>query len=235
LPAKHPLKAAALRNPACTNKDILQYGFKELRMNQRSIRVLVCILALGMAASQAYSQNAPTNPPRSTTPQTPGPGTRATPAPATAGQSNAFLDQAIEINIAEIQLGRLAAAKAQNQRVKDYANMLVKDHSQALGKLQHLQGGKPAGQNTDVPLSAEHEKLRTRLAGLSGAQFDREYIDAMATGHREVVGLYEKQISSNTDKGSAELNKLVRGMLPTTKSHLQHAEQIQKTLAAPAK
>jgi putative membrane protein len=218
-------------------------------MNQRSIRVvLICFLALGIAATPAYSQNpnppnqpgnrpenVPTIPPRATTPQTPGQGTRPTSSPLTTGQNNAFLDQAIEINTAEIQLGRLAAAKSQNQRVKDYANMLVKDHSQALGKLQRLQGGKQAGQSTDVPLSTEHEKLRTRLAGLSGAQFDREYIDAMVTGHREVVSLYEKQLISNPDKGTAELNKLVREMLPTTKKHFEHAEQIQKALAAPAK
>ena len=50
---------------------------------------------------------------------------------------DSFINQAMEINSAEIQLGRIAAAKAQNDRVKSFAEMMVKDHTDALEKFRH--------------------------------------------------------------------------------------------------
>ena len=290
-------------------------------MNYRTIwaSCLCCSLALTIAttSSSAQNQNPPRDPPnqpgarQGTTPASPSitaPGQQG--RSTTSSTDDSFLSKAIEINAAEVQLGQLAATKAQNQRVKDYANMMVKEHSAALEKLQRAhhgtstvtgqssagtretsrgQGGTTTGQpgattrqpetNTgqtgtttglggagtreanrgqsgtttgqpgtvtaqrettttgspgNVPLSAEHEKLRTRLSGLSGAQFDREYIDAMVAGHREAVGLFEKQTGAakSTD---ADTTKLAQELLPTIKRHLEQAEQIQKSLSAPAK
>lgn len=236
-------------------------------MNHRRIlaSLVLCLMTWVIAAESVYSQN-PTVPPaeqRGTRPENPPtvPPTneRALPSsnPSTANESNAFLTQAIESNTAEVQLGRLAATKAQNQRVKTYADMLVKDHSAALEKLQRLQPGTRTGQTANPKPSSDHENLRSRLSGLSGAQFDREFIDAMIAAHRKAVGLFERQIgpataagrdsaagrgnNANRDKaatGSAsptEVTALARELLPTIKHHLEQAEQMQKTLAAPAK
>ena len=283
---------------------------------------LCCILALTIAATSSSAQNQnprdqpnqPGNRPETTPtpPSTTAPGQQGRPA-TTSSDDDSFLSKALEINAAEVELGRLAATKAQNKRVKDYANMLVKDQSAALEKLHRAHrntstgtvtdksgastretsrgqsgtttgqpgastrqpgtttgqtgpatdpggagtressrgqsgttpgqpGGVAAGQRQpktvgsagDVPLSAEHEQLRTRLSGLSGAQFDREYIDAMVAGHREAVGVFEKQTGAakSTD---ADTTKLAQELLPTIKRHLQQAEQIQKSLSTPAK
>src|SRR5688572_384632 len=108
------------------------------------------------------------------------------------------------------------------------------------------------GHAADVKLSSEHEMLKTRLSGLSGAQFDREYIEAMVAGHREAIGLFEKQIGTDTTASSSnrgastaresttaradtDVNQVARELLPTIKKHLEQAEQIQKSLSSPAK
>ena len=141
---------------------------------------------------------------------------------------------------AEIQLGQLASRKAQNDRVKSFGQMMVKDHTDGLSKLQRLQDSArtitstpsnqppntsnqpPNTQNRDTnpttgnkstgdtaspstssssipPLSAEHRQLMTRLEGMSGAQFDREYINAMVNGHREAVKFFEQEAGSTSN------------------------------------
>jgi len=73
-----------------------------------------------------------------------------------------FLSQAIEINEAEVEVGRLASSRAMDKRVKDFANMMVKDHTAGLQKLEKLPGGKAS-----TKLSADHDKLKTRLSDLA--------------------------------------------------------------------
>ena len=115
-------------------------------------------------------------------PPQPGPrGAVATPVPNTT-----FLDKALEINEAEVQLGQLAGTKAQSAQVKTYAEMLVRDHSAALQRLQKLQ---PDSAPSTPTLSGQHLELKTCLSGLSGASFDHAYIDAMVTGSRSLSRL----------------------------------------------
>jgi len=194
--------------------------------------LMMLTLGYGQNPPNAPSQN-PANQPTKTTPSpsTTSPANRPT-AGATSGDSSSFLSQAIEINQAEVEIGRLASSKATDKRVKSFADMMVKDHSGGLKKLQALPGG-----NNTVKLSSKHEMLKTRLSGLSGKEFDREYIDAMASGHREAVGLFEKQAGEATTPSSADskVNTVARELLPTIKKHLTEAESIQKSLAQPAK
>ena len=211
-------------------------------MSQRNhFRIFASSALVLMMLTLGYSQNPPNppsqNPANQPTKTTPAPSitspaTRPNPAGATSVDSSSFLSQAIEINQAEVEIGRLASSKATDKRVKSFADMMVKDHSGGLKKLQALPGG-----NSTVKLSSKHEMLKTRLSGLSGKEFDREYIDAMASGHREAVGLFEKQAGEATTPSSADskVNTVARELLPTIKKHLTEAESIQKSLAQPAK
>ena len=235
-------------------------------MSQRKICAILacCVLIL---ATAAFGQNQTPRAPGSAPPRDPA----TTPPRAEIDKTShpagndTFLSKAIEINMAEVEVGKLASKKAQNPRVKSYAEMLVKDHSAALTKLQKMHTAK-------VDLSAEHQQLKTKLNGLSGAQFDREYMDAMVSGHREAVGLFEQQIASNppssntssttgrpstsapntstttttagrqstANKSTAgasanNVNDVARELLPTIRKHLEEGEQIQKNLSQPAR
>src|SRR6185295_3255098 len=117
------------------------------------------------------------------------------------GGSQVFLDTAIEMNYAEVQLGQLAAAKAENPKVKAYADVLVKDHSAALEKLQKFRT-----EQVTPSLNSEHKKLKETLSGKSGAQFDREYVDAMVRDHRSSIRLFEQQILWSSTGESSNRN-----------------------------
>ena len=211
---------------------------------ERSVKLFVgCFLALAVPAL-LWGQNLPSNspadgqqPPAQLGPlgQTPPPrpGARGD-AAATLTPAANFLNSAIEINTAEVQLGQLATTKAQSDKVKMYAVMLVKDHSAALDKLQKLQS---SGNRANPPLSSGHQDLKTRLYGQSGAQFDRTFMDAMVTGHRDAMKLFEQEIAASPSRPQSpskptdsEVLAVAKELLPSIKHHLEEAEKIQKGL-----
>jgi predicted outer membrane protein len=165
--------------------------------------------------------------------------------------------QAVQINLAEIEAGKIAAKKAQNPRVKEFADMIVKDHTQALAKLRPLPGGELSGVKPD----GKHQQAAERLGKLSGAEFDREYMDAMVHGHREALMFFERHShgqpaangQSDSKSGTAragepgvkqkpdahapsgaeynpEFSKVAAKLVPTVRQHLQMAEQIYQEL-----
>ena len=117
-----------------------------------------------------------------------------------------FLSNAMEMNQAEIRISDLAAKKAQNPRVKQYAQMLVKDHTQSLEKIRQLRDARLADAASaktpgnadvktfnDVQLNTQHQRALDKLSGLSGADFDREYIIIMVRDHQSAVRAFEAQ------------------------------------------
>jgi putative membrane protein len=157
-----------------------------------------------------------------------------------------FLNQAMEMNTAEVQLGKMAATKAQDSRVRNFAEMMVKDHNQALDKIRTLwdDRSKATGNHSrrNDQINAEHKRVSQRLNKLSGADFDREYMTIMVREHRAALRAFELQShahgygrNSNT---SANVNYMkdtdtaafASEMLPTIRQHLQRAEEIQKEM-----
>jgi putative membrane protein len=73
----------------------------------------------------------------------------------------------------------------------------------------------------------EQRDLHERLSKLSGAEFDREYIDAMLNAHQKAVDAVEEKA---TDGDNAEVKQWAASTLPTLKQHLERAKQIQANL-----
>ena len=126
-----------------------------------------------------------------------------------------FLTKVIELNATEVRMGELADMKAQDSRVKAYAQMLVRDHTENLTKANDLLSARqatsgaaaktaPSTKNAaDVKLTQEHQRLYDRLSNLSGADFDREFMTAMVNGHREAILMFEAQTHAHGYKLSS--------------------------------
>src|SRR4051794_8931945 len=61
---------------------------------------------------------------------------------------NGFITKAMESSYAEVRLGCLAQSKAQDPQVKDFATMMIDDHSQALQRLHSMNGAVADTTNT---------------------------------------------------------------------------------------
>jgi predicted outer membrane protein len=99
--------------------------------------------------------------------------------------AGAFIAEMAEDGMAEVQLGKLAAERASNADVKEFAQMMVQHHSKANEELKKI-----AGQLKVTPptsLNQKHQALAAKLSKLQGAEFDREYMAEMVLGHEEVV------------------------------------------------
>lgn len=158
-----------------------------------------------------------------------------------AGEIQEFVQQAASGNLAEVELGQLAARRSQNNDVRQFAQRMVQDHTKALDQLRSA----ASGANITVPaaLSPEHQETRQQLSGLQGEEFDREYMKVMVDEHETMVDLLEGRSDvagkqpgaaspSNAQQGGglAPLNSWASQTLPIVQEHLDHARQIEQRL-----
>jgi len=132
-----------------------------------------------------------------------------------------FVTKASAAGLAEVNLGNLAKDRASSPHVKDFAQHMVTDHTKAnaeLLKLADAKGLKPASRMDET-----HEKLATKLAGLKGADFDKEYMKAMVKDHEDAVSLFEHASKGVDDK---DLQAWAGKTLPTLKEHLEMAKKV---------
>lgn len=135
-----------------------------------------------------------------------------------------FASQAAIISKAEIELGQLALKNTQDEKVRTYAQRMVKDHSAADKKLQAI----AAKENLQLPqsLDKEHESLKSKLQGLKGEDFDRAYVQAMAKGHDKAVALFES--ASQQPQMPGELKQFAASTLPTLEQHQEMARSLNE-------
>ena len=150
------------------------------------------------------------------------------------GDARQFSTQATKRGAGEIELGRLASERAQNPDVKRFAQMMVQDHSKSLEALKQTITSHGGTVNTELP--DETEELLNKLKTLRGADFDRDYMDAMVNAHQEMKGLVSGRISdakrmTTSPSGlEAAVNQWAEKALPTVERHLAQAEEIRNAL-----
>ncbi|XYJ10111.1 DUF4142 domain-containing protein [Telluria sp. B2] len=132
-----------------------------------------------------------------------------------------IMDMAM-VNMAEIEMGKLAQSKSQNPEVKTYAQQMIDDHTKALQEVQTVAQAK--GVTLPTELDAKHKAMSAKLEKLSGDAFDREYMKVGGVAsHKEAHKLLQKNQKSAKD---AEVKGLATKMLPTVEQHLKAAQQM---------
>jgi putative membrane protein len=132
-----------------------------------------------------------------------------------------FLMDAAMGGMLEVELGRLATQQGTSDAVKQFGQRMVDDHSKANEELMSLAQSK--GITLPTTIDEKHKKDMTKLSGLSGAEFDREYSKMMLSDHRKDVSEFEKQSTRGTD---ADLKAFASKTLPTLQEHLRMAEAL---------
>jgi putative membrane protein len=182
---------------------------------------LLALLALGLMCAGCTSTNKASTP--DTTAQ-PNSGAAAS-SPSTSSEQD-FVTKAAQGNSAEIELGKIVAAKSKNPSVKKFAQMMVKDHTTALNELQELAQTKNLNFSDDLPDDAK--ALQTKLSSDTGKQLDKDYMDSMVEDH-------QKDVQEFTDKSQNAKDPAVKEWagktLPTLQDHLVKARQIDAKLS----
>jgi len=137
------------------------------------------------------------------------------------------------VNQMEITLAK-QAQKQGTAHVKDYASTIVTDHQRADRDLTNLaKNHKVATIPADKPQSdadRQDEKDMTvsvaRLKTLKGADFDKEYINMMVTGHDKELTRIDTSISAANDPA---LKTMLQSIKPVLQRHADAARDLQKS------
>lgn len=137
-----------------------------------------------------------------------------------------FAVKAASGGLMEVELARMAQQKAQNKAVKDFAAMMIKDHTKANDELKSL----AAQKNITLPSAPgnKHQKHIDDLAKVTGAEFDKEYMDLMVEDHEEDVKLFEE--IARDDAEDAAIKAFAAKTVPTLKNHLAEAKRIKDSM-----
>ena len=173
----------------------------------------------------AQQPNTPTQQQPSATMGTPG----ATAPTAQNFGDQAFVTKALEGGMAEVELGKLAADKSQSQDVKQFAQKMVNDHSQ-MGDKWFQPLAKELGVSEPKGPSKKDKKLIEKLQGLSGQQFDTEYIQAMVKDHQEDLKEFQNEAQAAQDPN---VKQVAEQGAKVISQHLQMIEQIAQNHNVP--
>jgi len=138
----------------------------------------------------------------------------------------------VTANQVDIDAGKLAESKASNAEVKAFGKQMVTDHSgvnkQAVALVTKLKVT-PEENATSKALKAGGADNVKSLEKLSGAAFDRAYVDHEVVYHQQVLDAVDKTLIPSAQ--NAELKSLLVAVRPAFVAHLEHAKSLQASLA----
>jgi putative membrane protein len=148
---------------------------------------------------------------------------KAAPKPAMTDQQ--FVDFAAQTDMVEANLGQLAQTVAASQSVKDYAQMLVTDHTKDFSQLNDV--AHQTGLNVPNAIDTEHNKeMIAPFQKLKGTAFDRRYIHEMIVGHTKALAVYKKEAA---DAQNPALQSYAEQAVPVLEKHLAGAKELEKS------
>jgi putative membrane protein len=138
----------------------------------------------------------------------------------------------VAANQVDIDAGKLAKSKSTNPKVKDFAQLMVTDHTgvnESATDLVNKLDVTPQENPTSQSLKKGGEKNVAKLKSLEGAAFDKTYIDHEVVYHQQVIDALDKTLIPSAQ--NKELKALLINVRPAFVAHLEHAKRLQASLA----
>jgi putative membrane protein len=143
----------------------------------------------------------------------------ASPAGVSHGDK-AFFEKAARSGMEEVAVSQAALPHLMNAQAKEFASMMVSDHTAANEELKAL------AQKKSVALPAKQPDVKKWAEG-KDRNFDREYINKMVSDHEEAVELFTKASKKSEDP---EVQAFATKTLPALQHHFAQAKTIKQAL-----
>jgi putative membrane protein len=134
-------------------------------------------------------------------------------------------------NTIDVENGNLAIAKSKTSSVRDFAKQMIRDHTSVNEKAAALAARLnvvPEKSPASLSLVATAETTRDKMRKLSGAAFDRAYVNNEVSYHQAVIDLLDQTLVPAAE--NKDLKALLVNVRPAFVAHLEHAKMIQRTL-----
>ena len=145
---------------------------------------------------------------------------------AVTDSDKTFLTTASQSDFNEIKLSQLAESKATNPQVKDFAQKMVTDHNMLETKMKPFADS--WGLTPATSLDSDHQQEYDKLNGLSGADFDKEYMSVMVQDHQKALDAFTQEQSTTTDM---KFKKAVTQGKSVVASHLKMAQKLNSNMS----
>ena len=146
---------------------------------------------------------------------------------AASDEDKQFLSMAAQSDMNEIKLSKLAEAKASNPQVKAFAHKMISDHNMLEAKMKPF--ATAWGLTAPAGLDSDHQAIYDKLNGLSGAGFDKAYMDAMAEDHHKALDAFTKEGDTTQD---AKFKAAVLKGKTLVAAHTKMADTLKSKLSA---
>jgi putative membrane protein len=178
-----------------------------LKKKLNSTLMLFCLAALtfGTFACQENDNDTPTN--------------RVTEQDREYARNTAYS------NLAEVSMGQLALTKSTNPSVREFAEIMVNDHSTAQAELREL----AASLQIELPdtLKTEDRLTEEGLSVLEGGAFDNAYMNAQVLAHEQSHDVQQVQVDQGVN---LELREYATTAYNRIHMHLEMARQLRDEL-----
>ncbi len=135
--------------------------------------------------------------------------------------THSFFNRAAQGSMTDVKAGKMAMNKASSPRIREFAEMVVKDHRDAQVLLKAI----AADKNVTLPTapSPEQQIALKELQLKNGAQFERAYVASQVRAHEESIALLKAEIARGQD---SETKAFAKELLPAVESHLKQAYRL---------
>jgi len=146
----------------------------------------------------------------------------------TDSTGKSFIKDAYQDGLAEIKMGELGVGKTANPEVKNFAQRMIDDHTAANTELKSMADLKSVEVASGPSLMAQG---KTKLLDTkSGGDFDKAFVNDMVSDHEKAVKSFEKAATESSDP---DVKAFANKTLPTLKSHLSMAQELQQKIGKP--
>ena len=137
------------------------------------------------------------------------------------GDEQVFIKEAVQGNLAEVQLGELAAQRGASEAVRKFGTTLRADHHAALQRATNVAKSLKIEPPTEP--TTEARGTYAGLAQLSGSEFDAAFVSHMIAAHEAAIATYSRNANSDNDAVAT----MVADALPKLRAHLAAAHALQ--------
>lgn len=134
-----------------------------------------------------------------------------------------FVKQAWNGGRLEVELAEVARVHAENDAIEELAMHLERDHRDANAQLHMI------ADRLDIelpPLPKEHDELENKFEKLTGAAFDRAFLDQIIQSHEKSIALF----TQGTKVQNVTLRTFAEATLPKIREHLKRAQDLRGTV-----
>jgi len=140
--------------------------------------------------------------------------------------SQTFITKAVEGNLAEVEMGRLAQEKGESEGVRSFGQMLQQEHSAGAQKATAV--ATQLGVTPPAEPNQKQKAMHASLAKLSGSAFDRKFASEMVKDHKKEIAEHQKAAKKQGDPAGTYASET----LPTLQKHLETAQALTKATSA---